>query len=88
MRAAKLKRKKETRAERAIMPPYADVVAARDVILRQAIEARQVRSRGQGWPCQYKAIHMLSYVTVSLGEALDACLCGKFVLDWIAQRVV
>lgn len=43
MRAAKLKRKKETRTDRANVPAYKDVVNARDVLLRQAIEARQVR---------------------------------------------
>ena len=44
MRAAKLKRKKETRAERAAVPAYADIVAARDTVLRQAVASRQVRA--------------------------------------------
>lgn len=43
MRAAKLKRKKETRAERAVVPAYTDIVAARDTVLREAIAHRQVR---------------------------------------------
>ncbi|KAI8464917.1 MAG: Ion transport protein-domain-containing protein [Monoraphidium minutum] len=45
MRAAKLKRKKETRAERGVVPTYADIVAARDTVLRQAIAARQEGDR-------------------------------------------
>jgi hypothetical protein len=48
MRAAKLKRTKETRASRALVPAYADVVAARDALLRAAVTARQVRG-GAGW---------------------------------------
>jgi len=45
MRVAKLKRTKETRADRAVVPAYADVVAARDALLRQAVMARQVCAR-------------------------------------------
>jgi hypothetical protein len=48
MRAAKLKRTKETRAERSVVPAYADVVASRDVLLRQAVTSRRVRGQGEG----------------------------------------
>lgn len=45
MRAAKLKRTKETRADRAHAPDYADVVAARDALLRRAVLDRRAGNR-------------------------------------------
>ncbi|KAF8072369.1 NaCP60E [Scenedesmus sp. PABB004] len=41
MRAAKLKRKREFRAERGVAPEYADVVAGRDAVMKAALLRRQ-----------------------------------------------
>eukprot|EP00775_Hariotina_reticulata_P006841 gene6841-7059_t len=41
MRAAKLKRKRELRAERGLAPSYADVVEVQDVVLKSAVQRRQ-----------------------------------------------
>ncbi|WIA28050.1 hypothetical protein OEZ86_010635 [Tetradesmus obliquus] len=41
MRAAKLKRKREFRAERGVAPAYSDVVAARHGVLKSALQRRQ-----------------------------------------------
>lgn len=45
MRAAKMRRTKETRADRAAAPDHADVVAARGALLKRAALDRRVR----GW---------------------------------------